>query len=191
MSTLPIRIYGDALLRKKAKPVTQIDAELQQLIAQMTETLRTAEAPAGVGLAAPQVGRSVRLIIVREDADEDTPVHCLINPRVVEQEGEQTDSEGCLSLPTLRGVVGRSLRVLVEGIGPDERELSLEVEGLLARVLQHEIDHLNGVLFIDRAQPDSLNWLIPDEDEEDGYRLKPTALEQVGQVFERLRKKRQ
>ncbi len=191
MSTLPIRIYGDAILRKKAKPVTQIDGELQQLIAQMTETMRTADSPPGVGLAAPQVGRLVRVVIAREDADEDTPVHCLINPRVVEQEGEQTDSESCLSLPTLCGVVGRYLRVLVEGIGPDEKELSLELEVLLARVLQHEIDHLNGVLFIDRAQPDSLNWLIPDEDEEDGYRLKPTALEQVGQVFERLRQKRQ
>lgn len=189
MSTLPIRIYGDAILRKKAKPVKHIDGQLQRLIVQMTETMLAAEAPPAVGLAAPQVGRLVRVIIAREDVTDDTPVHCVINPRLVEYEEEQTDSEGCLSFPTLRGMVRRPLRVLVEGIGPDEEELSLEAEGLLARVLVHEIDHLNGVVFIDKANPDSLRWMIPDRNEEDGYRLKPTGLEKIQEVFDRLRQK--
>lgn len=191
MLTLPIRIYGDAVLRKKAKPIKQIDGQLQRFIAQMTETMLEADAPPGVGLAAPQVGRLVRVIIAREDVGDDRPVHCIINPRLAEYEEEQTDSEGCLSFPTLRGVVRRPLRILVEGIGPDEQELFLEAEGLLARVLVHEIDHLNGVMFIDKAEPDSLEWMIPDENEDAGYRLKPTALDKVQQVFDRLRQKRQ
>ena len=188
MSTVPIRLYGDAVLHKKAKRVRQVDADLLKLIEQMTETMR--EAP-GVGLAAPQVGRLVRVMVVREDATDDMPVYSLINPRVVEYEGDQTDSEGCLSFPTLRGVVVRRARVLVEGISPDGEELSLEAEGLLARVLQHEIDHLQGVLFVDRADSESLGWMIPDEKAEEGYRLEPTTLDEVQQTFARMRQKDQ
>lgn len=188
MSTLPIRIYGDAILHKKAKRVTQVGADLLQLVEQMAETMRQAS---GLGLAAPQVGKSLRVLVARADDADDTPVHCLINPRIVEHEGEYTDSEGCLSFPTLRGVVQRPLRVTVKAMTPDEEEMFLEAEGFLARVLQHEIDHLNGVLFVDQAEPDSLGWMIPDENEEDGYRLKATTLEQVQQAFERMRQKGQ
>ncbi len=185
MAGLQVRIYGDTILRKKAKIVRNIDDELRHLIKQMAETMRASQI--GVGLAAPQVGRLVRVAIVREDADDDVPIHCLINPRLVEQEEEQTGSEGCLSFPTLRADVQRPLRVLVEALNPDGDEIHLEAEGLLARVLAHEIDHLNGVLFIDRAERDSLGWLIPDEDADDGYRIESTSLDQVHRKLDRLR----
>lgn len=185
MAGLQVRIYGDTILRKKAKLVRDIDDELRHLIEQMAETMRASQI--GVGLAAPQVGRLVRVAIVREDADDDVPIHCLINPRLVEREEEQTGSEGCLSFPTLRADVQRPLRVLVEALNPDGDKIHLEAEGFLARVLAHEIDHLNGVLFIDRAERDSLGWLIPDENADDGYRIESTSLDQVHRKLDRLR----
>jgi peptide deformylase len=103
--------------------------------------------------------------------------------------GEQYALEGCLSLPTLQAEVRRPLKVVVTGLTPEEEEMRLEAEGLLARVLLHEIDHLDGILLTDRAEPDSLGWMIPDEEEEGGYRLEPTALEEVMEAFERLRQR--
>jgi len=185
MATRKIYFCGEPILRKKAKRVRQVDDELVKLLDDMAETLR--EAP-GIGLAAPQVGESVRAIVIGEvgEDDEKMVIHKLINPRIVEAEGEVEGSEGCLSLPTLQGLVLRPQQVVVEALGPDEEPVSIEAEGWTARALCHEIDHLNGKLFIDRAEPDSLAWMIPDEDDERGYRLQSVSLAETLAMFQRL-----
>ncbi len=185
MATRRIYICGEPILRKKARRVRQVDGELIELLDDMAKTMR--EAP-GIGLAAPQVGESVRAIVVGEvgDDDEDMVIHKLINPRIVEAEGEVEGGEGCLSLPTLQGIVLRPQQVVVEALGPDEEPVSIEAEGWTARALCHEIDHLNGKLFIDRAERDSLAWMIPDEDDESGYRLQSVSLAEALAMFQRL-----
>ena len=186
MARLPIRIYGDPVLRKKAKPVRAVDAELQALIEAMIEAMWEDD---GAGLAAPQLGVCARVIVVHPPGREDDEVLRLINPRIIAAEGTQQGTEGCLSLPTLRAEVERHQQVQVEALTPAGEELTLEAEGLLARVLQHEIDHLNGVLFIDRADKDSLSWLVPDVESEDGFRLEPTTWEEAQRRFARMRAK--
>jgi len=185
MATRKIYFCGEPILRKKAKRVRRVDDELVKLLDDMAETLR--EAP-GIGLAAPQVGESVRAIVIGEvgEDDEQMVVHKLINPRIVEAEGEVEGSEGCLSLPTLQALVLRPQQVVVEALGPDEEPVSIEAEGWTARALCHEIDHLNGKLFIDRAEPDSLAWMIPDEEDERGYRLQNVSLAEALAMFQRL-----
>lgn len=189
MPTREILICGDPVLRRKATRVREITDDLSRLIEEMTQTML--EAP-GVGLAAPQVGDSVRAIVVRPDVDEDSEVICLINPEIVRRSEEREEGlEGCLSLPTLHGTVARSAAVTARGLDLSGKDVTLEAEGLLARVLQHEIDHLDGVLFLDLVEPDSLGWLVPDEKEEHGYRFEDATVEEVLQVFERLRRQRQ
>ena len=177
---------GHPTLRKKARRVRQITPDLIQLLTDMVETM--IEAP-GVGLAAPQVGESVCAIVVREDVSDDSEIHCLLNPRIVDASAEQEESvEGCLSFPTLQGIVVRPSGVVVEGMGLDGQVKRVTGEGLFARAMQHEIDHLDGVLFVDRVEKDSLGWMVPDENEENGYRIEPTTLEEVIGRFERLRR---
>jgi len=188
VTRLPIRIYGDPILRKKAKPVRKIDDQLSELIEGMIEAMVEDD---GVGLAAPQVGQSIRLIVVKTGSEENGEIVSLINPHVVAASGTQDGMEGCLSLPTLRGKVQRHQQVTVQGIVPDGSEVSLEAEGQVARAFEHEIDHLNGVLFVDRAPADTLCWLIPDPDEECGYRLEATSMKEAKRVFKRLRSKQQ
>jgi peptide deformylase len=185
MAKLKILFCGDPVLRKKAQPIKKIDDEVRQLLADMAQTM--IEAP-GVGLAAPQVGAPVRAIVVR--TEEDGPLYQLINPRVVNCKGVDEGTEGCLSLPTLQGIVVRPAEVTVEALTPDREEICIQADGFLARALQHEIDHLDGVLFIDRAEEDTLGWMVPDETEEGGYRIDPTTLKEVMQAFERLSKSR-
>ncbi len=177
MSKPSIRIYGDPVLRTKAKQVRELDAEVHDLVERMAAVMCENE---GVGLAAPQVGSLWRVIVARPDTEEDTEIFRLINPRIIVAEGSQEGMEGCLSLPSLRGDVKRSAQVAVEA-----------ATGLLARVFEHEIDHLNSVLFVDRAAADTLCWLIPDPDVEEGYRLEETTIEDAEQRFARLRAKRQ
>ena len=188
MALMPIRIYGDPVLRKKAKPVRDLDGVLSDLIETMVEAMCANE---GVGLAAPQVGKLRRIIVVRADAEPDSEIFRLINPRVIAAEGTQEGLEGCLSLPALRGKVNRHEQVAVEAITLEGDEVAIEATGLLARVLEHEIDHLNGVLFVNRADLDTLCWLIPDTEAEDGYRFEPTTMEEAQRCFERMRRKRQ
>ena len=188
MRTREILYCGHPVLRRKAKSIQDVDDALLELVQDMTHTM--IEAP-GVGLAAPQVGESVRLIVVRADDDEDSEVHALLNPRIISRQGKDTAVEGCLSLPTLWGEVTRAARVVAEGTTPDGRSVQIEAEDLLARALQHEIDHLEGILFLDRADRDSLAWRVPDEKEEDGYRLDPTTAEEVSERFKRLHKQRE
>jgi peptide deformylase len=150
MAVREIRLLGDPVLRRKAEPVHDIDDELRALIDDMMETMYAAD---GVGLAAPQVGVGKRLIVV-DVREPEAPPFALINPIVVEQ-GEETDrgEEGCLSIPGLKEIVERPARVVVEGLDPDGNPRRIEAEGLLARALQHEVDHLDGILFIDRVSP--------------------------------------
>jgi len=142
VSILDIRVLGDPVLRKPTKRVTEVTDELRKLIADMFETMYAAE---GIGLAAPQVGRTERLAIV----DVDGARFVLINPEVLESDGSIVWEEGCLSVVDFSAEVKRAAHVLVRAFTPDEREIRIEAEGLLAVALQHEIDHLDGKLFID------------------------------------------
>ncbi|HEV8683363.1 MAG TPA: peptide deformylase [Actinomycetota bacterium] len=145
MSTLPIRVFGDPVLREPANPVEFFDGGLRRLAEDMIQTMR--EAP-GVGLAAPQVGRSLRLIVF--DIGDEGGARALANPVLKNEWGEQLADEGCLSVPGLYYPVRRAKKVWAEGVDLDGHEVTIEGEDLLARVLQHEVDHLNGILFIDR-----------------------------------------
>jgi peptide deformylase len=132
------------VLRKRARPVGRVTAEIQRLAEQMVEAMREAN---GVGLAAPQVGVSKRLFV----AEVEERVHVVVDPEIVEMDGEAADIEGCLSIPGIIGEVPRATRVVVRGKNRRGRGITVEAEGLLARVFQHEIDHLDGVLFLDRV----------------------------------------
>ncbi|MGQ0563357.1 MAG: peptide deformylase [Gemmatimonadota bacterium] len=150
MSRLEVRLLGDAVLRKKAEPVIAITPELRQLVADMFETMYAEE---GVGLAAPQVGISDRVIVVDPHSEETEPF-ALINPEILEASKEtEKGEEGCLSIPGLRDLVERPLRVRVRGLSENGEVREFDAEGLLARILQHEVDHLDGILFFDRLTP--------------------------------------
>lgn len=140
---LPIRVLGDPILREETKPVTVITAELRQLIDAMFETMYAAR---GIGLAAPQVGRSERLAVV--DVDEDPMV--LINPEIVDaSSATEKAEEGCLSIPEIYGDVVRPESIRVRALDGDGNVFERDATGLLARCIQHEIDHLHGKMFID------------------------------------------
>ncbi len=145
MTILNIREAGDPVLRTSANPVEEITATTKELVANMVETMQEAD---GVGLAAPQVGVSKRIIV------GDTGQHSfkLINPELVEKSDRTyIDEEGCLSIPGETGQVERAFAVTAAGLNPEGEEVTIEAEGLLARVLQHEIDHLDGTLFTDKT----------------------------------------
>lgn len=145
MAILNIREVGDPVLRTSAKPIEEITTTTKELITNMVETMYEAD---GVGLAAPQVGVSKRIIV----GDTGNDSFKLINPEITEKsERTYIDEEGCLSIPGETGQVERSFAVTVEGLNPDGEEVTIEAEGLLARVLQHEIDHLDGTLFTDKT----------------------------------------
>jgi len=148
MAKLSILLYPSPIIRKKSAPVTAIDGELQRFIDDMVETMYAAP---GMGLAAPQVGALRRVIVL--DPSDDRTAHvpiALINPVLVAGEGQIVDEEGCLCIPDLNEPVSRFKHVTVKAYDRNEKEIVLEGAGLLARILQHEIDHLDGVLFIDR-----------------------------------------
>ncbi|HEX2025432.1 MAG TPA: peptide deformylase [Actinomycetota bacterium] len=145
MSVLPIRTFGDPVLREPARPVEDFDEALRRLAEDMVVTMQ--EAP-GVGLAAPQVGRALRLIVF--DVGDEDGARALANPVLRDEWGEQVSEEGCLSIPGLYFPVRRAEKVWAEGFDLNGHGVTIEGRELLARVLQHEVDHLNGVLFIDR-----------------------------------------
>jgi peptide deformylase len=144
MAVLPVRLYGDPALRRQASPVTEFTSTLTALIDDLIETMYDS---VGIGLAAPQVGIGLRLLVL--DTGEGTP-RALVNPVVVEQGGREVGEEGCLSLPGIFADVERAERVVITSQDPAGVRQREEARGLLARVLQHEIDHLDGILFIDR-----------------------------------------
>lgn len=141
-----IRTDNDPMLRKVAKQVTAFDAKLKILVDDMIETMHNAD---GVGLAAPQIG-VLKRVIVFDLYDEDGPM-ALINPRFIDQSGVQMEEEGCLSLPGQHGIVKRPLSVTVQFEDVDGETYEIEGEELLARILCHEIDHLDGILYIDKV----------------------------------------
>jgi len=153
MAIREIKILGDPVLRKPAEEVGELDDEVRTLVKDMFETMYYA---GGIGLAAPQVGISRRVLVVDlgEADEEGVGGVALVDPRVVEF-SRKTDKgpEGCLSIPGMEEVVERPEAVTVEGLGPDGEPVAMEVSGLLSRALQHEIDHLDGILFIDRVSP--------------------------------------
>lgn len=160
---LPIVIYGDPVLRVKCKPITEVTEEIRKLSQDMIETMHNAR---GVGLAAPQVGIALQLAVIEVPPDdesvtyvringEDTPLAeamplIFLNPKLDHGKEKVMGEEGCLSIPDLRSEVRRSAGVKVEYQTLDGETKTIEADGLLARALQHEIDHLNGILFIDR-----------------------------------------
>ena len=152
-----ILTLGAPILRRRALPVHKFDANLKRLVNDMIETMKSAN---GAGLAAPQIGVSQRVIVVLQENDK--PL-ALVNPSIIHAEGIEEDEEGCLSIPNLYAIVPRPAYVKVSGFNPKGKVVNIEAEGILARALCHEIDHLDGILFIDKAYPDTLRWVKAEE----------------------------
>jgi peptide deformylase len=149
MAAYPLRIFGDPVLKQRAREVEDITADLVPLVHAMYETMVVEE---GVGLAAPQVG--VRKRLFTYDLHEGDGPHAVVNPEIVEMSGEQVEAEGCLSVPGMRFEIVRAAHVTMRGLDLDGEEVVLEGDDLLARMIQHEIDHLDGVLVLDRVDPE-------------------------------------
>ena len=153
MSLRPVRIYGDPVLRARAAEVQDFDASLEQLVNDLFETM---DAYRGVGLAANQVGVLQRVFVVDVPPEEEggARTRCaLVNPVIVSRKGSQSGEEGCLSIPGVWEDVNRARGVHVRAVDPAGRPVQLDAEGYLARAIQHELDHLDGVLFVDRLSP--------------------------------------
>jgi peptide deformylase len=148
MAVLKVRRYGDPVLRRRAVPVEQVTPDIRRLADDMVDTMYD---EVGIGLAAPQVGASIRLMVVGDEEGRGAQV--LLNPAVTAQGGSVTAEEGCLSLPGVFAQVTRSEWVTLEAQDLEGRSVAITARGLRARVFQHEIDHLDGVLFIDRLEP--------------------------------------
>lgn len=144
MAVLPIRKIGDPVLRSKSKEVKKINDNTKELIENMIDSMEAAD---GMGLAAPQIGILQRVIIVKVEDD----LRILINPSVIVKEGESIAEEGCLSVPNKSGLVKRAEKAKIVGLNENGEEVKYELEGLKARVFLHEIDHLDGILYVDKA----------------------------------------
>jgi len=165
MAVIPIRTVPDPVLRCKAKRIKTIDRTVKKLIEDMQETMHAAN---GAGLAAPQVGHSLRLIVLsvpqkdKKTCDE----YVVINPEIVKRKGERVVKEGCLSIPGYIGEIKRSQQVKVKGLDPSGKEIRFSCGDLLGQALEHEIDHLNGVLYVDHLESqDKLEKAEADEEE--------------------------
>lgn len=161
MAILPIRTLPDPVLRQKAKRIRTIDNSIQKLVSDMLETMH---ADAGrVGLAAPQVGISLRVLVIGIPEEEDI---VLINPEIVKRKGERLIDEGCLSVPGYFGQVKRAESITAKGRDQNGKEIRIKAEGLLAQALEHEIDHLNGILYFDHLEDmEQLHKIEPEETE--------------------------
>ena len=147
MAIRNIRLIGDKILTKQSKEITEMTPKLKVLIGDMLDTMHKAE---GVGLAAPQIGILKRLIVIDVSPEGDSPI-ILINPEIIETSGEQTGEEGCLSVPGKSGLVTRPNYAKVKALDENMEEIIVEGTELLARALCHEIDHLNGILYVDKV----------------------------------------
>ncbi|MFN8036035.1 MAG: peptide deformylase [Acidimicrobiia bacterium] len=150
MATFPIRIFGDPVLKQRARDVAELDGALAELVDTMYDTMYEAN---GLGLAAPQVGVQKRLFTF--DTHDDDGPHVIVNPVVVDTHGEWTFEEGCLSVPGYHFEIVRPKVVTIQGIDLDGKEVVFEADELPARVFLHEIDHLDGILLLDRLDPDA------------------------------------
>jgi peptide deformylase len=161
MAVLPILTQESPILRQKAKRVPRVDSSIRKLIDDMVDTMIAAP---GVGLAAPQVGVGLRVCVIKTDQN----LHVLINPEMVKWEGEQVGMEGCLSVPGYVGEVKRYMRVVARGLNRHGKMVKVKGDELLARAIQHEIDHLDGILFTDRLTSiDTLRKVEPQEQEKE------------------------
>jgi peptide deformylase len=172
LTALTIRVLGDPVLRRKAGRVAKIDASIQKLIDDMIDTMRAA---GGVGLAAPQVGRPLRVVVIELPPSEADPpraegeVIVLINPQIVRRSGQRQVTEGCLSVPGYWAELTRSVKVVAKGLNRQGREVRIKGEDLLAQALEHEVDHINGVLYIDHLESlDQLVKIEPEREEGSG-----------------------
>jgi peptide deformylase len=168
MAVLDIHVIDDPVLRRKAKKAAKMTPALRQLIDDMVETMRAAP---GVGLAAPQVGASERLIVVEYAEDDDPPaakkLYVVINPEIIWVSEEMVEgTEGCLSVPGWLGDVARHDAIAIKGLNRSGQKIKINAAGWLARIFQHEIDHLDGILYIDRlVSPDTLRRVEPGQEE--------------------------
>lgn len=160
MAIREIKVLPDEILRQKAKRVSIISPSINRLIKDMTDTLKAYK---GVGLAAPQIGVSLRVIVIQLPEEEP---FALINPQIIKRIGSREVIEGCLSIPGYEGKIKRSIKVSARGLDPKGKEVRIKGEELLAQALEHEIDHLNGILYIDHLAS-----------EQDFYKLEPATLE--------------
>ncbi len=161
MAVRDVVLDGDPVLRRRARPVRRYGDRLRALVSDMFETMDTAN---GLGLAAPQVGRGERVVVVQIPDDYEDDPHAgtrlaLCNPEIVRARGEELGQEGCLSVPRFYGEVRRAEQVTVKGLDPHGTEIRIKAEGLLARVLQHELDHLDGILFLDKVEEGILEYI--------------------------------
>lgn len=161
MALRTIRTYGDEILTKKCREVKEMKPRYQELIDDMLETMYDAQ---GVGLAAPQVGVLRQIVVIDVSQEGDSPI-ILINPEIVELSGEQTGQEGCLSVPGKAGIVTRANYAKVKALDENMEEIIVEGEGLLARALQHEIDHLSGELYVSKVEGELMNATQAEEEE--------------------------
>ena len=157
MALREIRTSEDEILRKKSREVEIVDDKIKELLEDMVETMHAFN---GVGLAGPQVGMLKRVIVI--DLYDGTPPLKLVNPEIVKEKGEQEVEEGCLSFPNEYARVVRSKEVVVTALNENGDKVKIVAEDLLAQALQHEIDHLNGILFVDKMVPDSLEYIEPE-----------------------------
>lgn len=161
MAIRQVRLETDEILRKKAKEVDEVDDRIREILDDMLETMYEYN---GVGLAGPQIGILKRIIVI-DLYDGSKPLK-LVNPRIIKQKGEQEVDEGCLSFPNEFAKLIRPAEVIVEALNENGKKVKIKGEGLLAQALAHEIDHLNGILFVDKMIPGTLHYVDPNEPEE-------------------------
>jgi peptide deformylase len=162
MAILPIRTLPDPVLRQKAKKVPGVDPSIRRLIADMIETMNDA---CGIGLAAPQIGVSLRIAVICMP-EEGAKEIVLINPEIIKKTGEREIEERCLSVPGYAGTIKRAVNVTAKARDENFKEIRIKADGLLAQALEHEIEHLQGILYVDHlASPDKLTRVVPTEPE--------------------------
>lgn len=159
MAIRTIREEGDEILRKVSRPVENVDDKIRELIRDMLETMYKFN---GVGLAAVQVGVLKRILVIHTDYEKEKPV-ILINPQIIKEKGAQTCDEGCLSFPNKFAKVVRPEEIVVEGLDENGNKITVKGKGLLAQALSHEIDHLNGEVFVDKILPGTMEYVTPEE----------------------------
>jgi peptide deformylase len=156
-----VRENGDEILRKRSREVEVVDEKIKQILADMVETLHSYN---GVGLAGPQIGLLKRLVVI-DLYDEKGPIK-LVNPKIVKQKGEQEVEEGCLSFPNQFAKIIRPAEVIIEALDENGKKIKIKGEGLLAQAISHELDHLDGVLFVDKIIPGTLEYVTPENEKQ-------------------------
>lgn len=153
-----VREDGDEILRKKSREVEEVNDKIREILDDMVETLHHYN---GVGLAGPQIGILKRLVVI--DLYDDKGPMKLVNPKIIKQDGEQEVEEGCLSFPNEFAKIVRPAKVTIEALDENGKKIKLKGEGLLAQAIAHELDHLDGILFVDKIIPGTLQYVTPEE----------------------------